>query len=350
MIAWATSLKPKLGCWLHERLRTEAALCHWCPGDWLDLCNRNETLAIDPVSGGRICRWRFSSQLTVSRVFPQVGSRLLQACFQRWPLELNNAPSRPTCPHPEASVLLVVGGADRLGQFAAVLASLRGQSHEAMEIIVVEQSSTAVLEGELPGDVRYFHTPQPTGKGFNKSWALNVAARHARGDFLLIHDADYVVPRDYVRQCCRVLGQVESVRPSRFNFHLDQASTRRLVESRSAGPEPRLEAVVQNNPTPMAVRRKTYWDVGGHDERFVGWGGEDVEFLSRLRTRSISEGGWLPVIHLWHPPAPQKASGHRNQGQQDRLLETDPQERIDALRSRNVGETRSVTDPEAAPR
>jgi|GEM_PF-708044 len=328
-----SSLKEKLGCWLHERWRTELAIWPIRSFDWLDLCNRGEAISRDRISGGRICEWRDSSQLTVSRVFPDIGHRLLMRCLRRWPLALNFDQPVSRSNSPEASVLVAVGGTDRLRQFQTVLASLRGQSHQAMEIIVVEQSMTPELNSQLPSDVRYLHDRQEVGVEFNKSKALNVAARAARGQFLMIHDADYVVPKDYVAECCRVLQQVEGVRPSRFNFHLDQTSTEAFMRDLKWPTACYPEFIVQNNPTPMALRASSYWEIGGHDESFVGWGGEDVEFLSRLRTLSVAEGGWLPAIHLWHPAAPRKASGHRNQQQQDDKLAKDPQERIARLRS-----------------
>ena len=324
--------RSQLGCWLNERWQTEFAMLRGA-ASWLDLCNRNEQLTIDKVSGGRICHWRDSSQLTVSRIFPNVGCRLLRHCVRQWPLRLHFDIGKPLVLSPKASVLIAIGGTDRLPQFRTVLASLRGQACDSQEIIVVEQSHEPELEKTLPSDVRYIHDPQPVGVEFNKSRALNVAARQALGRYLLIHDADYVVPQDYVGECCRVLRQVQGIRPSRLNFHLNQESTKQFTSRRQLPSRAVCDFIVQNNPTPMAVRAECYGDIGGHDESFIGWGGEDVEFLSRLRTRTVSEGGWLPVIHLWHPPAPRKASGDRNQQQQDELLGTDPAVRIEHLRS-----------------
>jgi hypothetical protein len=326
------TLKSQLGCWLNERWRTERAILFPVRYQWLDLCNRHETLAADVVSGGRVCQWRDSSQLTVARIFPHVGRRLLHQCLRQWPLQFNYDSPAERCDEPEASVLIAIGGRDRWSQFRTVLASLRGQSHGSVEILVVEQSVSPQLQKSLPSEIRYLHDRQEAEGEFNKSRALNVAARVARGKYFLIHDADYVVPRDYVSECCRVLKNVHGVRPSRFNFHLDERSTFEFTEARELPCRPCPEFIVQNNPTPMALRAESYWEIGGHDESFIGWGGEDVEFLSRLRTLSVCEGGWLPTIHLWHPPAPRKVSGHRNQQQQDEKLAVPAEERIRRLR------------------
>ena len=302
-------------------------------GSWLDLCNRHERLTTDVITNGRTCEWRDSSQLTVGRVFPRVADRLLQHCIAKWPVRFNFDSTPCLSEIPTASVLMAIGGGERLPQFYLALAALRSQTHQALEVIVVEQGPTASLQRTLPVDVRYEHDLVAAGTPFNKSRALNRAAAVARGDVLLIHDADFVVPVDYAAEVTQSLRGVSGVRPARFIFYLDQPSTVRLMESRAMTSSSSVEYVTQNTPCPMALKRSTYWDIGGHDESFVGWGGEDVEFLSRLRTLTVAEGGWLPTIHLWHPSAPRKASGHRNQRQQDELLATDPRVRIERLRS-----------------
>jgi predicted glycosyltransferase involved in capsule biosynthesis len=50
--------------------------------------------------------------------------------------------------------------------------------------------------------------------------------------------------------------------------------------------------------------------VNGFDERFVGWGREDSDFVARMtragvRRRKLKFGGI--VYHLWHPERPRDA-------------------------------------------
>ena len=331
-------LRDLVGCWLNERWRTELALRKTEPADgcWLDLCNRSERLSRDAATGGRYCHWRDSSELTVSRVFPETGPRLLAKCLAEHPVHLEFGARALPSDLPGASVLIAIGGADRLPQFEIALASLRGQDHGDYEIVVVEQGAPSGLEDLLPPDVGYHWTP-PQEDGFNKSWALNVAARAARGRHLLIQDGDYVVGRDYVSSCVAALERVEALRPGRLIFKLDRDSTREVMAGRALLDAPGLEGIVQNNPTPLAVRAETYRRIGGHDESFFGWGGEDVEFLDRLRTASISEGGFLPLLHLWHPSAPKKRSGDRNRERHLARLGVPAPERIIALEKLDWG-------------
>ena len=336
------SFKQKLGCWLHERWLTELVLRF--PGlagllglSWLNLCNRAEKLSDDVISGGRVCHWPDSSMLTVARIFPPVGSRLLSHALAAWPVRFNFTPQRVVSEHPKVSILIPIGGNDRLPQFELALAAARAQEGIEFEVVVIEQAVKPQLAARLPADVRYLHQRRTPGEfGFNKSWALNGGAREARGDALIILDGDYLLPVSFASEAFRVMREAEGARPARMLFYLDERSTGELSSVPNLSGMVGVEAVVANNPTPIVVRRSTYWEIGGHDEAYFGWGGEDTEFIDRLRTRSISEGGWLPVAHAWHRPAVKKDNGDRNRELHRRTMAVSTHERIRRL-TRDMG-------------
>lgn len=311
------SLKERIGCWLNERWRAELVIRFpWLSKRlgfrWVDLCNRGEQLSTDVASGGRICDWRDSSRYTATRIFPSLAPRLMREALSDWRITVSRPPEVAPADSPVVSIIIPIGGADRLDQFDLALQAARSQSGVDVEVVVVEQSPEPVLSRNLPADVIYFHQPAAGDGGFNKSRALNAGARVARGDTLVILDGDYLLPQAFACESRSVLREREAARPARWIFYLDRRSSAGLYLSRDLDSVGGVEAVVSNNPTPIVVRRTTYWEIGGHDESYLGWGGEDNEFLDRLRTRNISEGGWMPVLHVWHPAAPKKADGDRN--------------------------------------
>jgi hypothetical protein len=314
---------------------------------WLDLANRGERLRTDPVTGGRHCDWPDSSRLTVARVFPKVGLRLAERVLQEWPVQLRAADeplSRAQAP--QVSLLVAIGGQGRVPQFNLCLASARAQVGASVEIVVVEQSSEPSLAACLPADVVYLHqSAGEEGSGFNKSRALNAGARIARGRNLVVLDADMLLPTAFCREVTRVLEQVEGTRPARLLFNLDRQATAALVPGSSVRSVAGLEDIVANAPNPIALRASTYREIGGHDEDYAGWGGEDTEFLDRLRTRPVAEGGWLPVLHAWHEPAPAKAPGLKNAALHRKKMCISPHERIRRLLS--AGEQARLHDPDA---
>ena len=62
----------------------------------------------------------------------------------------------------------------------------------------------------------------------------------------------------------------------------------------------------------IALSRRVYEEIGGFDEEFVGWGGEDNEFWDRCLTRRIYPFAYLPLIHLWHELQPGKRAMNGN--------------------------------------
>lgn len=348
------SIKEQLGCWLHERWRTELvlrapAVARNLGLRWVELKNRHESLKADPLSQGPICEWSDSSVLTVGRLFPSVATRLLTHCQREWPMTLCAPDATSVASGPvDATVIVPVRGLGRLPLFRASLASLLAQQNAGIEIIVVEQDFENLYEAQLPQGITYLHARSTCPEmPFNKSWAINVAARHASGEILVLHDADHVVPTNYVASICSLLSKdVDATLPARFIFHMTEESTQEAVTTGALPQSPGIEKIVQNNPTPLAVRRDAYWKIGGHDEAFFGWGGEDNEFLSRLATLRLSRGGFLPLIHLWHPPAPNKVA-EGNQHQRRSIEAVSAEQRIARLLDQDLGRSQPAVSWEA---
>lgn len=338
-------IRAKVGCWMHERWRSEIVLrlprlAQACGMSWPDLRNRNEQLRQDPATGGRVCKWQDSSRLTVARVFPRVGIRLLRHVLREWPVRF--VPSEyipeafPAGVAPVVSILIPVGGTARMTQFELALAAARGQVGVVCEIVVVEQWPTATLRDRLPVGVRYLHQVAAAGEEFNKSKALNAAAQISLGENLLILDADFIMPERFAAECSNALLRVEAVRPARWIFYLDRASSEQLTATHDSEAIGCIESIVSNTPNPLALRRLTYFEIGGLDESYAGWGGEDTEFLDRLRTRKVGEGGWMPILHAWHAPASRKSDGDRNRLRHASNMKLPPPQRILRLRQQQA--------------
>jgi hypothetical protein len=52
----------------------------------------------------------------------------------------------------------------------------------------------------------------------------------------------------------------------------------------------------------IAIRRDAFFELGGFDEGFVDWGGEDDEFYDRCGALTHCRYSYLPFVHLWHRP------------------------------------------------
>jgi hypothetical protein len=56
----------------------------------------------------------------------------------------------------------------------------------------------------------------------------------------------------------------------------------------------------------IAISKEAFFSIGGFDEGFVDWGGEDDEFYHRCSAIRHFTFGYIPFVHLWHAPQPDR--------------------------------------------
>ncbi len=329
------------GIVLKDAIRYERALHSRGDAKWIQLCNRNEFLREAPWGVGVECLWDHSSVLHAPTLYPAWGRRLLARALQRYPIRLLPLAKGRLSEAPVVSVIIVHRGQARLPLLLHTLRSLNAQTNVAFECIVVEESDHEEIREYLPSWVRYVHRPTVRpGDLFNRSAAFNAGVSLARGDLLVLHDNDMLIPRDYLAGAvdCSAKGY-EAINLKRFIFYLDAEASERLLELpqiEHSLPSFPVRRIVQNLEAggSVIITREAFETIGGMDEKFLGWGGEDVEFWQRAQTRRVWNCGYLPMIHLWHRPQPGKTQDKQTSGM-NRLKSMEQvslHDRIQALR------------------
>jgi hypothetical protein len=305
------------------------------PEPWLGARNRSDRLSAD-VRGFR-CEWRFAHELHIANVLPSTGRRLMRVALGRWPVTFADAPRR--IGPPSASFVIGHRGIERLPHLLATLRSIAGQS-VPVECVVVEQSREPEVAALLPGWVRYVHTPLlQHGLPYCRSWALNAGAGHANSDVLILHDNDFLVPDAYAAEAVARVGEGwKFANLKRFVFYLTADESGRVFVTGSL--RPAIATVVQNlHGGSIVAHRAAYEAIGGFDESFIGWGGEDNDFWDRAATTGrVYDFGYLPMVHLYHEDQPGKRSRDTAAIARYAALEAiPPRERIAHLLARGHG-------------
>lgn len=186
-----------------------------------------------------------------------------------------------------------------------------------LEVIVVEQGAAPRLASEdLGPNVRtlFVFNEGP----FNKSRGLNVAARNASHELLATGDADMLMSCEALARALLVCrDHYDAVNPYSSLVDLTEQETRSLLRGDIGLGAIQRRIVSDRLPQGEHIcfcggicvyRRDVYFALGGMDERFLGWGGEDDAMsinLERYTDRIAVQKDTL-AYHLWHPRPPQR--------------------------------------------
>lgn len=315
---------------------------------YLQVHNRGERITPAPSgTPGYRCEWPWTSDLHAPKVVPALGRWLFRRALADRRIGLADAPTE-TAQAPEVSFVIGHRGGERNRILELTLASIAAQRGPAVEAVVVEQAAgrSAVA---LPAWVRHVLTPTSAGDAYNRAWAFNVGAGVARGRVIVLHDGDMLVPEDYARCILEhVRAGSEVVELKRFIFYLSEQDTDAVYQARQLC-QSRPNRIVQNllGGGSIAITAAAYSSLGGMDEGFVGWGGEDSEFWERCGILPRWDYGYLPLVHLWHRDQPRKEqSDNPTAGRYERLADVPPLERVARLAAApRGGPTPRVVDP-----
>ncbi|VDM10417.1 unnamed protein product [Wuchereria bancrofti] len=158
-------------------------------------------------------------------------------------------------------------------------------------------------------------------KPFCKGEALNKAIRKATGKVIVMIDSDAYISGEVIKQCVNNILEYKENHlwyvPYKELYRLTKDITDKVIQSDPTNsfkiPYPVPEDYIENTGEKikyghrygamiMIFPREAYNVIGCFDERFVGWGGEDIALLRALDTlygkHKITNN---PIFHLWHP-------------------------------------------------
>jgi hypothetical protein len=142
-----------------------------------------------------------------------------------------------------------------------------------------------------------------------KCKALNQGVRESVSDRIVILDSDRILPPGYFSDVLRCLKPgtavttklIHRVMHSSADVDIESGDYNFQLEHRSVSNDPYNRNLFAGN---VAIHKSDYWNAGGMDEEYVGYGFEDSDMAMR-----VVQSGIKPVfrsdaeLHLFHEPA-----------------------------------------------
>ena len=124
-------------------------------------------------------------------------------------------------------------------------------------------------------------------KHFNLAQARNNAVRHVSTEFVVVADADVIPRLENVYAALTDLGE-EIVWPYTLHRYISGSwegdpFEAPVVQLENMPPQP-ADGYIEWTGSLYVARLESYWRVGGFDERFTSWGGEDSCFRIAANT------------------------------------------------------------------
>ena len=304
------SLRQKAGALLLDAPRYTARLIATRLGAttaWLLIRNRKQRIASSKSPFGIHCQWKWTSDLYLPKVFPLFSKLLLRQALSSTNFDFANAPQNKlsNAKNP-ADVTFIIGhrGRSRLGLLLKTLESIAAQKGCSIECIVVELDHRSKIRDALPSWVKYIHHKTSTeNQAYNRALAFNVGAISAKSSCVIFHDNDLLVSNSYAVETLKLVRKgFDFVNLKRFIFYLSEASSNTLRLTSRLNETLDVESIMQNaeGGGSIGCSLKAFHAIGGFDQRFAGWGGEDNEFWERAQTLNLWPYGNQCLIHQWH--------------------------------------------------
>lgn len=144
---------------------------------------------------------------------------------------------------------------------------------------------------------------------FNRSLAINRASAEAGDwDAAIIADGDCLIGADAVQRAIKRAVRHDQISFPHDKFHyLTRRGTDKILAGYVGNWRPYIEWTMRDTCSQCVVVTRSLWEqCRGFDERFVGWGMEDIGFsITATALGGGLQRGTDEVWHLWHPLSPE---------------------------------------------
>jgi hypothetical protein len=141
---------------------------------------------------------------------------------------------------------------------------------------------------------------------FKKSLLYNEAFKACKSNYILFLDSDVLLPFKNIELLLNSNTYSNLIKPFNSVFNLNEDQSDSILHSESVDLSS-CEKESRLGKFGFIVSRKEFKRCGGFDDRFAGWGWEDIDFIeNRLRIPNFDILDTIFGVHLFHPISSRK--------------------------------------------
>lgn len=188
---------------------------------------------------------------------------------------------------------------DRLQNLKRVLEWING--FNGVEVLIVEQDTHSKIKNL---NLKAKHIFVKSNMPYNRSWAFNVALKYANSPLLVFGDSDLVMnPNEFI-EGLKALQEYEMVSPYYSVVDLTQQESgldfNQILQINRPGRGENDNQKINISGGIAMFRRDAIARIGGWNEDFIGWGGEDD--FQTMKVKNFLKWTELKYrcFHLYH--------------------------------------------------
>jgi glycosyltransferase involved in cell wall biosynthesis len=180
--------------------------------------------------------------------------------------------------------------------------------YKSIEIILVEEDIETKTKFNNDPRIKYIFAYNKYG--FNRSWAFNIGAKRTKKDILICLDNDVILEKEGLEKCVSDIldYNVDFCTPYEIFWNINKEETDLFKNCFNFNILKNLkkrysEGNVNQYGGSIICRKESFLSIGGFNEIFRGWGGEDDEFVYRIKKVEAIKFYKLynyKLLHLFH--------------------------------------------------
>ena len=216
---------------------------------------------------------------------------------------------------PGLTVVIPVFNLDsfRLRNLLFVISKLCNTTYKVLVIEQIQQESKLFLEN-ISDNVAHLKF-KASGNLIRKSWLINKSCNFVSTSHIWVIDCDFYMDFSTIDANTAILH--DYYQPYHYSRDLTEKETLEFYINPDIrqikyynGLEDSHRHVNIYGALSFIFNITRYIDIGGMDERYIGWGHEDIDLFLKLHTpdngKKIEINRECTGVHLWHPAPPKK--------------------------------------------